>query len=140
MSSILYIEDEPDDVFLMERTFRQVAPEVDLKVISDGQEAVDYFDNSARISPGDLSLVLLDLNLPGLSGLKVLSHIRKRPGLAELPVVIFSASNQPSDIAASYAEGCNAYLVKPGDPDRLKTIVAAIKDFWILENRRANPN
>jgi CheY-like chemotaxis protein len=136
MSSVLYIEDEPDDVYLMERTFRKMAPDIDLKVISDGRKAVEFFEETAN-SVLDLGLVLLDLNLPGLSGLKVLSQIRKSPHISHVPVVVFSASNQPSDISASYAGGCNAYLVKPGDPDRLKSIVGLLKDFWLVENRRA---
>ncbi len=137
MSSILYIEDELDDVFLMERTFRRMAPEVSLRVISDGQKAVEYFEAAASQAAIDLSLVLLDLNLPGLSGLSVLAQIRKSPHVAKVPVIIFSASSQPSDISASYAGGCNAYLVKPGDPDRLKSIVGLLKEFWIVENRRS---
>lgn len=50
-------------------------------------------------------------------------------------MILFSASSQPSDIDSCYAEGCNAYVVKPNDQERLKSLVALINDFWLKENR-----
>jgi CheY-like chemotaxis protein len=134
-ASVLYVEDGPDDVFFMQRAFKKVAPDVELKVITDGQKASDFFVSSqADASAMPLSLVILDLNLPGESGFKVLSNIRSKSKYPKVPVILFSASNQQSDIEAGYAEGCNAYLVKPSEPDRLKEIVAAINDFWVKAN------
>jgi two-component system response regulator len=134
---ILYVEDGPDDVFFMQRAFGKVAPNVELKVITNGQEAADFFDASKdRDTPfRPLSLVILDLNLPGRSGMEVLAQIRKKSRYRTVPVILFSASNQQTDIDACYLEGCNAYLIKPNDPEGLRYLVSLINDFWLKENR-----
>jgi CheY-like chemotaxis protein len=133
---ILYVEDGPDDVLFMERAFRKVAPEVRLDVIPDGQQAVDYFD-PARLSASArelLDLVILDLNLPGRSGLEVLRQIRRNPDTSRLPVVMFSASNQQKDIDACFAAACSAYHVKPNDFEGLRHVVENICQSWLLNN------
>jgi CheY-like chemotaxis protein len=132
---ILYVEDGPDDVLFMQRAFQKVAPEVELRVITNGQEAADFFDaDRADQSPVTLALVILDLNLPGRSGLEVLAQIRQKSRFKTVPVILFSASNQQKDINACYLEGCNAYLLKPSNPESLKNLVALINDFWLKEN------
>jgi CheY-like chemotaxis protein len=134
---ILYVEDGSDDILFMQRAFRKIAPEVKLHIITNGQEAADFFDpgknqEGARIA---LSLVLLDLNLPGRSGLEVLAQIKKHSNHQTVPIVVFSASDQQKDIEACYQQGCNAYVVKPNHPDGLKRLVSLINDFWLNENR-----
>jgi CheY-like chemotaxis protein len=109
-----------------------------LKVITDGQAAVHFFVEPAQEQGSTLlSLVLLDLNLPGLSGLNVLAKIRSESRMPKIPVIIFSASNQQADIDACYAHGCNGYIVKPGNPDQLKAVMSGVRDFWLRDNRRA---
>ena len=138
--TVLYIEDSPDDVLFVQRAFRQVAPTVDLHVIPSGQGAVDYFDPAAQPvpPPETLRLVLLDLNLPGRSGHYILGQIRRASRCPRIPVVIFSASNQRKDIDACYAEGCNAYLIKPTDSESLRNIVAVVAETF-LKNPRPTP-
>jgi CheY-like chemotaxis protein len=134
---ILYVEDGPDDVFFMQRAFKKVAPNVDLRVITNGREASEFFmaaQGDDKLDP-PLALVLLDLNLPGHSGLEVLTHIRGKSNYGKVPVIVFSASSQQSDIDSCYAGGCNAYVVKPNDPERLRALVTTINEFWLKENR-----
>jgi len=139
--TVLYIEDSPDDVLFVQRAFRQVAPAVDLLVIPSGQAAVDYFDPAAHPQPPpeSLRLVLLDLNLPGRSGHYVLGQIRRASRTPRIPVVIFSASNQQKDIDACYAEGCNAYLIKPTDSQGLRDMIALVATTWLTENLPTTP-
>jgi len=135
--SILYIEDGPDDVFFMQRAFKKIAPNVELRVITNGREASEFFmapQGEEKLDP-PLALVLLDLNLPGHSGLEVLTHIRTKSEYGKVPVILFSASSQQSDVDSCYAAGCNAYVVKPSDPDRLRALVVTINEFWLKENR-----
>jgi two-component system response regulator len=135
---VIYVEDEPDDAFFMERAFRQCAPEVELRIFTNGVEAIRFFTEDVErtqqreLKPG---LVLLDLNLPGNSGLEVLREIRAQPLLKLLPVIIYTSSNQQIDIVEAYRSGCSAYLVKPRSPDRLKDVVNAMAEFWINENQ-----
>ena len=65
----------------------------------------------------------------------VLIQIRAKYRFPKVPVILFSASSQESDIDSSYQAGCNAYLVKPNDPERFKTLVSVINEFWLKENR-----
>ena len=138
---VLYVDDSPDDVFFVDRAFRSVAPGVELRIIPDGQAAADYFDPIAQPDPPpeSLALALLDLNLPGRSGLEVLIQIRKNSRTPALPVVIFSASNQRKDIDACYAEGCNAYLIKPCDPDGLRQLVTLVANIWLKDPQPNRP-
>jgi two-component system response regulator len=138
---VLYVDDGPDDIFFMQRAFNKVAPDVELKVIKNGQDAADFFDpaRADAAASAHLSLVILDLNLPGRSGLEVLAQIRKKSRLPTVPVVFFSASNHQADIDSCYRAGCNAYLIKPNDPERLRHLVSLVHDFWLSENRHPGP-
>ncbi len=135
---IVYVEDEPDDAFFMQRAFRQCAPDVELKILTNGQEAIRFFADDFMpnlredYKPG---LVLLDLNLPGSSGLDVLREIRSKPQLRVLPVIMYTSSNQTVDIVEAYKRGCSAYLVKPRSPEKLRDLVGALTEFWINDNQ-----
>jgi CheY-like chemotaxis protein len=135
---VIYVEDEPDDAFFMRRAFEQCAPDVKLQILSNGEEAIRFFaetleaEQQEGVQPG---LVLLDLNLPGLSGLEVLMQIRSRPKLRRLPVIMYTSSNQTVDIVEAYRRGCSAYLVKPHSPEKLRDMVNALTEFWIKENQ-----
>jgi CheY-like chemotaxis protein len=135
---IIYVEDEPDDAFFMERAFRQCAPEIVLKIFTNGQDAIRFFaDDCEKPQEAETRprLVLLDLNLPGRSGLEVLEEIRKHPTLRLLPVIMYTSSNQAVDIVEAYKRGCSAYLVKPRSPDKLREVVSALTEFWIRKNQ-----
>jgi len=134
---VVYVEDEPDDAFFMERALAQAAPGIELKILTNGQEALQFFaavakaQSSAKTRPG---LVLLDLNLPGRSGLEVLGEIRSHETLRVTPVIIYTSSNQAVDIAEAYRRGCSAYLVKPGSPAKMRNLVSVLTTFWLKEN------
>jgi len=100
-------------------------------------EASEFFlaaQGEDKLDP-PLALVLLDLNLPGHSRLEVLTHIRTKSKCGKVPVILFSASSQQSDVDSCYAAGCNAYVVKPNAPERLRALVVTINEFWLKENR-----
>jgi CheY-like chemotaxis protein len=139
---ILYVEDEEADVVLLEHVLKKVGIQNPLQAVKDGKLAKDYlageppFHNRGRHPlPG---LVLLDLNLPYWSGFEVLEWIRQQPQLRRLPVLIFSSSNRPDDIARAYDAGANGYVVKPNALADLRSLVLALRDFWLLHNRFAD--
>ena len=80
-------------------------------------------------------LVLLDLNLPYWSGFEVLEWIRQQPQLRRLPVVVFTSSSRPDDIARAYDAGANGYLVKPNALADLTNLVLALREFWLRHNQ-----
>ena len=133
--SVLYAEDEPDDIFFMKRAFRQAGVGEQLRTVNDGNEAIEYLAGRGKYAnrqenplPG---VVLLDLKMPETSGFEVLQWIRTHPGVATIPVVIFTSSSQAADIERASKLGANGYLVKPGSPDLLIEVVKAFKDYWL---------
>ena len=136
---ILYVEDEETDVILLQHVLGKAGIQNPFQTVKDGKAAKDYlagdkpFDNRGRHPlPG---LVLLDLNLPYWSGFEVLEWIRQQPQLRRLPVVVFTSSSRPDDITRAYDSGANAYLVKPNALADLTSMVVALRDFWLLQNR-----
>lgn len=75
-------------------------------------------------------LILLDLNLPTISGLELLSQLKADSSLFLLPVVVLSGSEAPNDVRRSFMHGANAYLVKPGSSERAKQLADAVVSFW----------
>jgi CheY-like chemotaxis protein len=139
MKPILYAEDQEADVFLLERAFEEVEVTHPLRVVSNGQEAIDYLSATFHAS-GDEQfpiphLLLLDLKMPLKTGLEVLDWIRRQPSLRTLPTVVFSSSAQERDLRAAYELGANAYLVKPASLDEMEAVAKAINDFWLVLNR-----
>jgi CheY-like chemotaxis protein len=136
---ILYVEDEETDVMLMQHVFAKAGIQNPLYTVKDGRLAKDYLagngpyaDRKEHPMPG---LVLLDLNLPYWSGLEVLTWIRKQPQIQRLPVIIVTSSNRPDDINQAYDACANAYLVKPNSLADLTSMLLALRDFWLIQNR-----
>jgi len=129
---ILLVEDDSNDALLLQRAFRRASISENLRVVSDGDQALAYLsakppfeDRHQNPFP---SLVLLDLKLPGKSGLEVLAWIRNQDNeLKELPVIVLTSSRQKQDIDQAYALGAHSYMAKPeGNFDELAEMVKAI--------------
>ncbi len=133
---VLHVEDDPNDVFFVAHAFGKIAPAVQLRRVSDGEEAVRYLRGEApyddrAASPAPM-LVLMDVKLPKRNGLEVLEWMRAEPALASLPVVVLSSSTEPSDIARAYALGANAYVAKRSDLRELIELVRGITAYAAL--------
>lgn len=130
---VLYVEDEEDDVFFLREAFRRARVGADLRASGDGREAIRYlsgeapFDDRAQHPVPDL--VLLDLNLPLLSGFEVLSWLRQNPMLSKLPVIVFSSSSFEDDLRKAYALGADGYLVKPSSGMDFNHVVTAVSNL-----------
>ena len=137
MKTILQVEDDPNDVFLLQHAMKKTGVTNPLQVASDGRQAIDYLHGAGTYADRGRfpfpCLVLLDLKLPYVMGLEVLRWIRQQPGAA-LPVVMLTASGEDGDIAAAYQLGANAFLTKPSEASKLEDMVKAIKDFWLTHN------
>lgn len=132
--AILLVEDNPADVKITQRALKETGLPVDLIVARDGREALEYL---LRQGPHARSaawrfpdLVLLDLNLPGMSGRELLDRVRATPGLRLLPVLVLTTSRRPDDVAQMYAAGANTYLEKPPEFERFVGVLRAIHDYW----------
>ena len=137
MKTILQVEDDPNDVFLLQHAMTKAGVQNPIQVARDGQQAIDYLKGAGKFADRERfpipCLVLLDLKLPHVMGLNVLKWIRQQPG-APLVVVMLTASGEDADIETAYRLGANGFLVKPSQASRLVDIAKAIKDFWLTHN------
>ena len=135
VKTILLVEDNEDDVIFMKRAFKQAELLESLKVVKDGQEAIDYLSGANQFADRTTfpmpCLVLLDLKLPRKGGLEVLRWIREQPGLRSLVVLILTTSRERNDLEKAYELGGNGFLVKPPAYQQLAEMVKAIKGFWL---------
>src|SRR5262245_19092112 len=133
--AILLVEDNPADIKITQRALRESASAVELIVVRDGQEAVEYLQREgthAETSPWRRpDLILLDLNLPRLTGREVLDRIRAAPDLRSVPVVVLTTSNRQEDVNDLYAAGANTYIEKPQDFSRFVEVLRTIQRYWL---------
>jgi chemotaxis family two-component system response regulator Rcp1 len=125
--TVLMVEDDPDDVYLTLDALHANRLRMNLHVVNDGVEAMQYLRADHTRRP---NLVLLDLNLPRMDGREVLMAIKEDPALTDIPVVILTTSRAEEDIAASYREHANCYISKPVDIGQFRSVVASIENFW----------
>ena len=129
---ILIVEDNPADVYLIREclTDRGIIPH--LHIVSDGDEALRFLEKRSPFQDKPLpKLVILDLNLPKISGFQVLEFIKKDNRFKSIPVIILSTSSSIRDISHSYALNANCYVVKPKDLEDFSRVIASIEDFWM---------
>jgi CheY-like chemotaxis protein len=133
-TTILIVEDNPDDYELTIRSFEEVRLRNPVKWCRTGQEALDYLKREGnyaqRPSDGLPSLILLDLNMPGIDGKKVLAIVKQDPALAAIPVIILSTSGESRNVKQCYELGASTYIQKPIDFDGLVKAVSRMKDYW----------
>jgi len=132
---ILYVEDDPNDVFFLRNAFEAAEIRNPLQVAHDGQEAIEYLSGSGefadRVRFPEPCLMLLDLKLPRQTGMQVLAWLRARSPLPHLPVIVFSSSARFEDIERAYELGTNSFVVKPSSLDDRVLLAKSIKDFWL---------
>ena len=137
MKTILQVDDDPNDVFFLQKAMKKMEVMNPAQVATDGQEAIDYVQGVGKFADRAKfpfpSLVLLDLKLPYVTGLEVLRLIRQECRRL-LPVIMLSASAQEADIVTAYRLGANAFLCKPSEARKFEEMVKAIKDFWLTCN------
>ena len=109
-----------------------------VRVARDGQEVLDYFQGNGKFADRSKFpfpyLVLLDLKLPYVMGLDVLTWIRSQPQFKSTVVIVLTSSRHTQDIRTAYQLGANAYLVKPADLNALEGMMRTLKDFWLVQN------
>lgn len=133
--SVLYVEDEPDDVLFMHVAFRRAGLRAPLHCVSDGQQAVNYLRGDPpyddRVLHPFPRVVLLDLNLPLLSGFEVLRWIRREAKLRELPVVVFSSSGRADDRRRALELNATEYIQKPASGAQFEDVARRLQENWL---------
>ncbi|MFQ5685471.1 MAG: response regulator [Candidatus Scalindua sp.] len=134
MKKIVLIEDNPDHADLITEALGEGGTEEKVILVRDGMEAIDYFQElgakrNEQIE-NKIKLIILDLNLPKVSGMDVLKFLKKNPKYSKIPVVIFSASSDQETIDEADKNGANGYLVKPAFHEEFVEKVKILKKCY----------
>ena len=134
-STMLVVDDDPNDLFLIESAFRTIGVKDAVHTVSGGQDAIDYMMGTGKYSDRSQfaypTFITIDLKMPGVDGFSVLEHLKKNPEWAIIPTVVLSASNDLDDIKKAYMLGASSYHVKPGALDDLRQLLKVLHDYWM---------
>jgi CheY-like chemotaxis protein len=129
---VLLVEDDPGDVLMTREAFADHKVHNRLHVVNNGVDALAFLRREGEYADAPTpDLVLLDLNLPRLSGREVLTEVKNDPALRAIPVVVLTTSDSEDDVRASYSLYANAYVTKPVDFDSFIDVVRQIDDFFV---------
>jgi len=135
---VLLIDDNPADALLVEEALAGGKYESQMRNASDGEEGMAYLRRRERWAQAPRpDLILLDLNLPKKDGREVLAELKADPDLSRIPVIIFSTSEAPQDIARCYELGANCYVSKPVGLREFSSAIQSIEAFWFETARLA---
>lgn len=134
--NVLFIEDNEADCRAVKEAFSSVCANAELYTAKDAKTGLEFIFGRDETAPAFVpDLVLLDLNLPGMSGRDILKAIKNDSEKGKIPVIIFSSSSSQEDINEAYALGANCYLNKPLRYTELIRLFTLICDFWLKEVR-----
>lgn len=141
--SFLVVEDSDEDYVALERILKRNKVSITLQRCTRAEDVLVMLNAPVlphRPPPALPALIVLDLNLPGLDGREVLTAVRQHPRMKRTPVVIFSTSSSPHDIAWCYENGANSYHVKDTDYSSFKRAVELLVDYWLEAVKLPHPH
>ena len=133
--SIVLVEDNEADIEVARRAIERIGGAHPLWVFEDGISAAD----ALLVTPGQSpcprpKVMLIDINLPGLDGIELLTRIRSSSHLRHTAVVMISSSTEDRDIRKAYERGCNSYVTKPVDIRALQALYTSVASYWTQTN------
>ena len=129
---VLLVEDDEDDVLLTREALKDSKVIVSMAVAQDGEEALKRLRRQPPFEAAPIpELILLDLNLPRVSGREVLKELKADPVLKKIPVVVLTTSAADTDVLRCYDLGANCYITKPVDFEQFQRIIKVIDEFWL---------
>jgi CheY-like chemotaxis protein len=133
--TVLVVDDDPADQFLIQEAMATANLHCDLRLVSDGDEALEYLRGHGRYRDAVRSprpdLILLDLNMPRFSGRQVARTIKTDPFLKAIPIVVLTTSGRPEDVLELYDIGVNSFVQKPANFDEFIGALRDLSAFWL---------
>ena len=136
---MLVIEDERIDALSIGQVLKQQFPNTELEVVTNGEQALDWIHRFRPSSEEKLFLILMDLTIPRMSGLDLISEFKAHSHLQYAPIVILSGSDNPQAINAAYKSGACGYVVKPDTMDEMRGVLKNTLNYWLEANRIPQP-
>lgn len=128
--NVLLVEDNPGDVLLTSEALQESKFLIEMNVVSNGKEGVDYLFKAGSYSQKNTpDIVLLDINLPLKNGHEVLRDIKSNDATKEIPVIMLTTSSGQEDIMSSYQEQASCYIVKPAEAEQFEEFVKVFDRF-----------
>lgn len=128
---ILLVEDNEGDIILTLEAFKLMTVQNTVTVVKDGAEAIEFLRKEGQYAGSALpNLILLDINMPRLSGIEVLDFIKKDAKLKKIPVVMLTTSSSEADITACYEKSANCFITKPLEFGKFLDIIKSLETFW----------
>lgn len=128
---VLLVEDNPGDTDLITESLQSGKLHLHVSSVSDGVEALAFLRKTGVHADAETpDILLLDLNLPKLSGPEVLAEMKRDARLRIIPVVILTSSDAEADVLSSYKLGANCYVTKPVGLEAFQKIVRSVEEFW----------
>ncbi len=129
---ILLVEDNEGDIILTLKALKKAHVQNKIDVVKDGEQALRFLHKQAPYQEAETpGLILLDINLPRMDGVEVLSEIKKHEHLRVIPVVMLTTSDSEKDIMQSYQHYANCFITKPVNFNTFMEVIQSIRDFWI---------
>ena len=125
--TILIVDDNPDDIEITKRVLMKLGCRADVESAPRGETALEFLRNAKALP----SLILLDLKMPGMSGIDTLRNIRADQGLKHIPVIIVTSSALEADEKESYSAGANSFLHKAFEIDQFGRDLNSLLDLWL---------
>lgn len=129
---ILLVEDNEGDIVLTQEIIADLEIPVNLSVARSGEEALEFLSNAGPEKTTPLpDLILLDLNMPRVSGIEILQTIKNAADTATIPVIILTTSYAKSDISACYKLHANSYIIKPVGYMEYRQVIERLYNYWV---------
>lgn len=122
---LIVVDDDPVDVRFVMRAFSDAGNRVEITHVADAEAASDRLDTEV------FDYILLDINMPGTSGVDLLKRLRGRTRTAVTPVIMLSSSSNIADVSRAYENGANAYAVKPSTLSGYRAFAEGFTRFWV---------
>jgi two-component system response regulator len=134
---VLLVEDSEDDAVLAQYAFRRVPVQLNLHLVTDGEEALEFLQKrGAHTAAPRPDIILLDLNMPRMDGRELLSKLKDDEDLKAIPAVVLTTSSAESDIVSAYRSHAAAYMTKPFGLDVFSRMMEKFVDFWLKDTAR----
>jgi len=128
---VLVVEDTEEDITIIKRAMRKSEVKCELSFARDGEEALDFLHRRGEFEDAPRpDLILLDLNLPKITGLEVLAKVKEDDRLRRIPVIVLTISEREEDMVKAYDSGAASYMTKPVDSKDFERLIQTVQDYW----------